>query len=101
MKFGESIPSFLKSRLRQFAGRGVLNKLSVGLALRPLRASLSDLDPNKEGGVPVLGVNGVAIIGHGSSTATGIKNMILRAAEVAESQVNRSIEAGLTSPRIS
>jgi glycerol-3-phosphate acyltransferase PlsX len=101
LKFGESIPSFLKSRLKQFAGRGGFNKLAVGLALWPLRASLSDLDPNKEGGVPVLGVNGVAIIGHGSSTAEGIKNMILRAAEVAQSQVNRSIEAALASPRIS
>ena len=53
------------------------------------------MDPNKEGGVPVLGVNGVTIIGHGSSTATGIKNMILRAAEVARTQVNRDIEAAL------
>ena len=69
LKFGESVPHYLKSKLKQFADRGILNKLAVGLALRPLRASLSDLDPNKEGGVPVLGVNGVAIIGHGSSTA--------------------------------
>ena len=74
---------------------GVLNKLAVGLALRPLKASLQDMDPNEEGGVPVLGVNGVTIIGHGSSTAKGIKNMILRAVEVAQIQVNRQIETAL------
>jgi glycerol-3-phosphate acyltransferase PlsX len=56
------------------------------------------MDPNKEGGVPVLGVKGVTIIGHGSSTAAGIKNMILRAAEVAHTQVNRDIEAALLVP---
>lgn len=95
LKFGESMPTFLKSRLKQFADRGLLNKMVVGLALWPLKASLRDLDPNKEGGVPVLGVNGVAIIGHGSSTAKGIKNMILRAAEVAHSQINHHIEAAL------
>jgi phosphate acyltransferase len=95
LKFGESVPSFLKSRLKQFADRGLLNKLAVGLALWPLRASLSDLDPNLEGGVPVLGVKGVAIIGHGSSSVKGIKNMILRAAEVAQNQVNQKIEAAL------
>jgi glycerol-3-phosphate acyltransferase PlsX len=65
------------------------------MALWPLKASLRDMDPNEEGGVPVLGVNGVTIIGHGSSTAKGIKNMILRAVEVAQSQVNQKIEATL------
>lgn len=95
LKFGESVPGFLKSRLRQFADSGILRKLAVGVARWPLRASLSDLDPNEEGGVPVLGVNGVAIIGHGSSTAEGIKNMILRAAEVAASGLNRHIELAL------
>jgi len=95
LKFGESVVPFLKGRLKQFAAKGLLNKIAVGLSLWPLKASLTDLDPNKEGGVPVLGVNGVAIIGHGSSTAEGLKNMILRAAEVAQSQINQQIEAAL------
>jgi glycerol-3-phosphate acyltransferase PlsX len=82
--------------LGQFASLSILNKLSVGISLSPLKASLSDMDPNKEGGVPVLGVNGVTIIGHGRSTAAGIKNMILRAAEVAQSKLNRQIEAALS-----
>jgi glycerol-3-phosphate acyltransferase PlsX len=95
LKFGESVPSFLKSRLKNFAARGVLSKLAVGMALWPLKVSLQDMDPNEEGGVPVLGVNGVTIIGHGKSTIKGIKNMILRAAEVAQGQVNRQIETAL------
>ena len=95
LKFGESVPSFLKIRLKKFAVRGVLNKLAVGMALWPLKVSLQDMDPNEEGGVPVLGVNGVTIIGHGNSTRKGIKNMILRAAEVAQGQVNRQIETAL------
>jgi phosphate acyltransferase len=96
LKFAESVPSFLKNRIKKFSTRGVINKLSVGMALWPLKASLRDMDPNEEGGVPVLGVNGVVIIGHGSSTVKGIKNMILRAVEVAQSQVNQQIEAALT-----
>jgi glycerol-3-phosphate acyltransferase PlsX len=95
LKFGESMPKFLKSRLKQFADRGLINKLVVGFSLWPLKASLKDMDPNAEGGVPVLGVNGVAIIGHGNSTVNGIKNMILRAVEVARSQINRQIELAL------
>jgi glycerol-3-phosphate acyltransferase PlsX len=65
------------------------------MSLWPLKSSLRDLDPNEEGGVPVLGVNGVTIIGHGSSTAKGIKNMILRAVEMAQMQVNKQIETAL------
>jgi phosphate acyltransferase len=95
LKFGESVVPFLKAKLKNFSERGLIQKLAVGLALWPLKASLSDLDPNKEGGVPVLGVKGVAIIGHGSSTAVGLRNMILRAAEVAQSQINQQIEAAL------
>ena len=95
LKFGESVPSFLKSRLIKFSKRGVLNKIAVGITSWPLKASLRDMDPNEEGGVPVLGVNGVVIIGHGNSSVKGIKNMILRAVEVAQSQVNRQIEAAL------
>jgi glycerol-3-phosphate acyltransferase PlsX len=95
LKFGESVPRFLKARLRHFADRGLINKLAVGLSQIPLRASLKDLDPNAEGGVPVLGVNGVTIIGHGNSTVTGIKNMILRGVEVAKSQINQQIESAL------
>lgn len=98
LKFGESVPAYLKSKLKQFSEKGLINKLAVGFALWPLKASLSDMDPNKEGGVPVLGVKGVTIIGHGSSTAMGIKNMILRAVEVARSQINRDIETALSSP---
>jgi glycerol-3-phosphate acyltransferase PlsX len=95
LKFGESVPPFLKSRLKKFSTHGILNRLAVGMALWPIKASLQDMDPNEEGGVPILGVNGVTIIGHGNSTAKGIKNMILRAAEVAQSQVNRQIETAL------
>ena len=95
LKFAESVPLFLKSRLKNFADRGVINKIAVGAALWPLKASLRDMDPNIEGGVPVLGVDGVAIIGHGSSTVMGITNMILRAVEAAQKQVNRQIESAL------
>ncbi len=98
LKFGESVPGFLKARLRRFADGGLLRKLATGVARWPLKASLGDLDPNLEGGVPVLGVNGVAIIGHGSSTATGIKNMILRAADVIAGGLNTHIEAALAAP---
>ena len=96
LKFGESVPGFLKNRLKQFSQKGLLEKISIAVSLWPLKSSLRDLDPNESGGVPVLGVNGVAVIGHGSASPKGIKNMILCAAEVARLEVNRHIESSLS-----
>ena len=95
LKFGESVPSFLKSRLKRYAKGGFLKMLIVGLMRNPLRTSLKDMDYEEYGGVPVLGVNGVSIIGHGSSSPKAIKNMILKAVEVAKSHINKKIEEAL------
>ncbi|HTP13491.1 MAG TPA: phosphate acyltransferase PlsX [Bacteroidota bacterium] len=95
LKFGESVPGFLKSRLVRYANEGLLKKLLVGLAKGSLKSALRELDPNLEGGVPVLGTNGVSIIGHGSSTVVGIKNMILKAAEVARFELHKHIERAI------
>ncbi len=95
LKFGESIPAFLKSQLKQYAGGSVLRKFLIGMARGSLRASLRGMDYEEFGGVPVLGVNGVSIIGHGSSSPKAIKNMILKAVEVAKSQLNKYIEEAM------
>ena len=96
LKFGESVPEFLKSRLSEVAEQSLIAKILVGLARGSLKRALHDMDPNKHGGVPVLGVNGVSIIGHGSSSPRGIENMIMRAFEVAKMGLNRYIEEALT-----
>ncbi|MBF8294372.1 MAG: Phosphate acyltransferase [Bacteroidetes bacterium] len=92
LKFGESVPSFLKSKLKQYASGSIIRKLLIGAARGSLRASLRGMDYEEFGGIPVLGVNGVSIIGHGSSSPKAIKNMIFKAAEVAQSHLNTYIE---------
>ncbi len=49
------------------------------------------------GGSPLLGVNGVVIIAHGSSTALAVRNAIRVAMETVESRVNERIEQALAS----
>ena len=48
------------------------------------------------GGLPVLGINGNAIIGHGISNALTIKNMVLFTHQVVESKLNDRIREALT-----
>lgn len=95
LKFGESIPQALEI----FVKRGI-QKLGLGgdeaqLVGKVLKASLQEFNPDRVGGVPFLGVDGVSMVGHGSSTPTAIKNMILNAAKCLENNINDKIVASL------
>ena len=49
------------------------------------------------GGAPLLGVNGVVIIAHGSSSPKAIKNAIHRACELCEKNINEHIREDIES----
>jgi len=53
------------------------------------------LDYAEYGGAPLLGVNGCAIISHGSSNAKAIKNAIYQAISFSKSNVNSTIEENI------
>jgi glycerol-3-phosphate acyltransferase PlsX len=53
------------------------------------------MDYQQYGGVPLLGVNGIVIIGHGKSSPVAIKNMIYTAIEQARKEINKKIERAL------
>jgi len=95
LKFGESVPAFLRSRLREYARSGLWKKLRLLVAQGGLRDVMRRLDYQEHGGVPLLGVNGVSIIGHGGSTPKAIKNMVYRAEEMVRWDINRRIETAI------
>ncbi len=96
LKFAESFITVLRLKLKDFASRSLLNKLSVALMIPTLRRVLKEFDYQEYGGVPLLGVNGVVIIGHGKSSPLAIKNMLIRSVEVIEKKINQRIEDALT-----
>jgi glycerol-3-phosphate acyltransferase PlsX len=95
LKFAESVLGALKQRIRDYAGKGFVSKLKAAVTASVLKASLKDFDYQEHGGVPLLGVNGVVIIGHGSSSPKAIKNMILRAEEMVRKDVTGTIRKAL------
>jgi glycerol-3-phosphate acyltransferase PlsX len=95
LKFGESIPSFLKAKFTRYASQGPREKLVALVARGGLRSVMQEMDYQEAGGVPLLGVNGVSIIGHGGSSAKAIKNMIVLAARTVEQDVNGKIQDSL------
>ena len=93
LKFGESIPEFFRSKFLSFSSRNAVNKVTAILARKGLRSVMKELDYQEHGGVPLLGVDGVSIIGHGRSTPRAIKNMIFRAEDMVRHRVSALIEA--------
>lgn len=92
LKFAESIVPFLKAKIKDYASKGIINKIRAGMALTPLRESLKSTNYELHGGLPLLGLNGISIIGHGSSTPLAIKNMVLRTKEMYEKNLINKIE---------
>ncbi|HET6830727.1 MAG TPA: phosphate acyltransferase PlsX [Solirubrobacterales bacterium] len=61
-----------------------------GLLLRPALGGLrAELEPDRTGGAILLGLRGVAVVGHGSSGPLGITNQIRLAARAASEHASR------------
>ncbi len=95
LKFGESVPKLLKHLLKETAEKNFFDKIKIGLIKGTLKRALKNLDYQEHGGVPLLGVNGISIIGHGSSTPKAIMNMVYRAYDMYKKNLNQKIESSL------
>jgi len=98
LKTMEGFASFLLGNLREVFGSGLLRRLLYFALFRHrLSAIRQRLDPAEYGGAPLLGVNGVAIIAHGSSNPRAIRNALRAAAnESLVRHVNSEIVEVLT-----
>lgn len=95
LKFGESIPKALEFFVKKGIEDLGLGAEEAKMVSKVLKASLAEFDPDQIGGVPFLGVNGLTMVGHGSSSPLAIKNMILSAAKCVDHNINEKIVASL------
>ncbi len=76
LKMIEGLAMAFTIRLKEELKLGLRNRLGAALALPAFHKFKGSLDYQEYGGAPLLGVNGVCIIGHGSSNARAIENAI-------------------------
>lgn len=96
LKFAESVLDVIKGKFKSYASQGFFKKIRVRMMYGTLKnVVLKDFDYQEYGGVPLLGINGVTIIGHGKSSPIAIKNMIYKAEEMVVNKVNEKIKAEL------
>lgn len=99
LKFAEGMAILLMDMMRTEISRTGRGKLGALIMKPNLKALKRRLDYSEYGGAPLLGVNGLCIIGHGSSKANGIFHAVRVAKEAAEGRVIAIIKEELASTR--
>ena len=91
LKVAEGSIEILGRLLIKAMKKGVLGKISLLLAKRNLKAFKGSIDYAEHGGAPLLGVDGIVIIGHGRSNSLAVKNAI----KVAVRELSRDLTAAI------
>lgn len=76
LKTAEAVAAYMASTISAEIRSGALTSLGGLLARPAFNRVRKQLDPDEVGGAPLLGVNGVVIIGHGRSNAYAIKQAV-------------------------
>jgi phosphate acyltransferase len=83
LKTAEGTVRFLMGRLLEVFGTDEATKAAAAVLFPHLAPIVAVLDPDNTGGAMLLGVDGVCVISHGSSSATAILNALRAAHELA------------------
>ncbi|HPO15177.1 MAG TPA: phosphate acyltransferase PlsX [Candidatus Hydrogenedentes bacterium] len=95
LKTSEAVASLMGKLMREKLESSNMSKFGAVLARKSLYDLKKTIDPNEYPGAPLLGVNGVVIIIHGSSTPRGVSNAILGARTAFETKLNEHIHENI------
>lgn len=96
LKTSEGVATTIIDLMRQYIKKSIPAKIGALLMKRKVFTNLKkQIDYAEYGGAPLLGVNGCAIVSHGSSNSKAIKNAIFQALTFARSDINKKIEEEL------
>ena len=87
LKTTEGLAEFMFSLLKDALTSDLKSKLGAFLVKDNLKKMKNKVDYREYGGAPLLGLNGIVIIGHGSSDATAFFNAIRVARDTIKEQV--------------
>jgi glycerol-3-phosphate acyltransferase PlsX len=92
LKFGEGIAEMMLKLIKKGFKKHPIAWASLPFLWTALKDMRKKVDYNEFGGAPLLGVNGICLIGHGRSEAIAVKNAVLAAATAAERNLINAIK---------
>lgn len=84
LKAGEGLVETLERMLKREVGQSLASRIADWLVGRGFKRLKARMDAGERGGAPLLGVNGLAIVGHGRSEARAVRNGIATAVQLVE-----------------
>jgi glycerol-3-phosphate acyltransferase PlsX len=91
LKTAESVAGFLTAKIRQEIERDLFAKVGVLFMMGALKRLRRTVDWEEHGAAPLLGVNGVCFIGHGSSGPKAFRSAIRTLTRFVNERVNEHI----------
>jgi glycerol-3-phosphate acyltransferase PlsX len=99
LKVSEGLVEAVRAILKESLQSTITRQVGYLLAREAFKDFKKRLDYSEYGGAPLLGLKGVAIVSHGSSNGTAIKNAIRVASEFIRSGLNQQIEEQIRAAR--
>jgi len=91
LKFAEAVGEVMLQIIREELPQGLRGQLGCSILKPNLKRIKQRIDHAEHGGALLLGVNGICVIGHGSSQAPSIFNAVRMAKEAVDNQVLQRI----------
>ena len=95
LKLSEGLQAAVVSMIKQELSATAITKAGAMLARPAFRSLKKRLDYSEYGGAPLLGVQRIVVIGHGSSNARALRNAIRNVKEFSEGGAIERIERGI------
>src|SRR6185369_3592740 len=86
LKISEGLVEVVEGLLQSELSSTLTMRVGSLLTLRALRRFRRRVDYSEYGGAPLLGVGGIAIVGHGRSSAKAVRNGVAMAYRFAETR---------------
>lgn len=96
LKLYEGLAGALIKKMKEGMTSTVISTIGAAMSKKALKSTLKDFDVSKYGGAPLLGLNGLAVKTHGSSTSVEICNSIKQCVSFVENDVNSKIKEFIT-----
>ena len=91
LKLEEGLAAVLVSQIKEGMMSTLKSKIGALLAKPALKKTLKKFDASEYGGAPLLGLNGLVVKAHGSSSAKEMKNAIIQCIAFAEEDITQKI----------
>ena len=95
LKLFEGVGSVLISEIKKGMMGSLRSKIGALLVKPALKKTLKSFDSSEYGGAPLLGLNGLVVKTHGSSTAKEICNTIVQCVTFKEQKINEKIKESI------